>query len=63
MNRSKLLAVSAACSALLALGACGPQASSTAEQPAPVAEVVAPSSTIVDAAIASPDHTTLVAAV
>jgi uncharacterized surface protein with fasciclin (FAS1) repeats len=61
MTRSTLLAVSAF-SAVLALGACAQQ-TPTAEEPAPAAEVVAPSGTIVDAAIASPDHTTLVAAV
>lgn len=62
MTRSKLLAVSAAFS-LLALGACAQQASTTTEEPPQAAEVVAPSGTIVDAAIASPDHTTLVTAV
>src|SRR5690606_10660740 len=62
MTRSKLLAVSAAFS-LLALGACAQQASTTTEEPRQAAEVVAPSGTIVDAAIASPDHTTLVTAV
>jgi uncharacterized surface protein with fasciclin (FAS1) repeats len=62
MKRSLLVTVSAM-SALLVLGACSPQASTTAEEPAPAAEAVAPAGTIVDAAIASPDHTTLVAAV
>ncbi|MDZ4691671.1 fasciclin domain-containing protein [Terricaulis sp.] len=62
MKRSLLVTVSAM-SALLVLGACSPQASTTAEEPSPAAEAVAPAGTIVDAAIASPDHTTLVAAV
>lgn len=62
MTRNTLLAVSAALS-LFALGACAQQTPSNAEEPAPAAEAVAPSGTIVDAAIASPDHTTLVAAV
>lgn len=61
MNRNTLVSVSAV--ALLALGACAPQSPTTAEEPAPTAEATAPSGTIVDAAIASPDHTTLVAAV
>lgn len=62
MSRNTLLAVSAALS-LFALGACAQQTSPAAEEPAPAAEAVAPAGTIVDAAIASPDHTTLVAAV
>lgn len=63
MSRS-LLAVSAAASlALVTLGACAQQTPSSVETPAPATEVAAPSGTVVDAAIASADHTTLVAAV
>jgi len=61
MNRNTLFSVSAI--ALLALGACAQQTTTTAEEPAAAAEATAPSGTIVDAAIASPDHTTLVTAV
>lgn len=63
MNRRLLVSVSAAACAALVLSACAPEASSEGEQPSPMAEASAPSTTIVDAAIASPDHTTLVSAV
>jgi uncharacterized surface protein with fasciclin (FAS1) repeats len=63
MNRSTFIMISAACSGLLVLGACSPQPPSEAEQSAPAVEAAAPSATIVDAAVASPDHTTLVAAI
>jgi uncharacterized surface protein with fasciclin (FAS1) repeats len=53
----------AACVAAAALSACAQQTAPTAENSPPVAEAVAPSQTIVDAAIGSPDHSTLVAAV
>jgi uncharacterized surface protein with fasciclin (FAS1) repeats len=61
--RNRLLTVSAVCSALLVLGACATQSPSTAEEPAHAMKSAAHSATIVDTAIASPDHTTLVAAV
>jgi uncharacterized surface protein with fasciclin (FAS1) repeats len=70
MHRHTFLTVSAAAAALL-LGACSPETPSAADQSNPgVVETgstapaaTAPSGTIVDAAIASPDHTTLVTAV
>lgn len=63
MKKSLIISVSAACSALLVLAACAPQSPSTGGAPVTAAETAAPSATIVDAAIASADHTTLVAAI
>lgn len=63
MQRTSLFAASTLALALLALGACSQQATPSAEEPAATADVAAPAGTIVDAAIDSPDHTTLVTAV
>jgi uncharacterized surface protein with fasciclin (FAS1) repeats len=61
MKRSLIMSVSAAC--LLILGACAPQSPSTGDEAVAATESAAPSATVVDAAIASADHTTLVAAI
>lgn len=54
----------ASCAALVALAACAQQTPPAAEEPTQAAaEAPAASATIVDAAIASADHTTLVSAV
>lgn len=54
----------ASCAAMVALAACAQQTPPAAEEPAQaVTEAPAPSGTIVDAAIASAEHTTLVSAI
>lgn len=64
MNRLPFAALLGAASAFL-IAACAPQetASTAGESAEPVAAAPAMPATVVDAAIASPDHTTLVAAV
>ncbi len=61
MRKLTLTAVVAAMS--IALAACGGAAEPEAETAEPAAEQTAPSGTIVDAAVANPDFSTLVAAV
>lgn len=63
MRHSLIAAVAATCVLAASLGACAQQSAPDADSAPPAGEAAAPSQTIVDAAIASPDHSTLVAAV
>ncbi|MBI1188753.1 MAG: fasciclin domain-containing protein [Alphaproteobacteria bacterium] len=64
MHRHSFVALAGSAAALAFLGACGSPAPTPAETTPPAAtEPAATAGTIVDTAIASPDHTTLVTAV